>query len=93
MNFINFIKYEIWPTIKVRLTYWWWAIRYGGKKNIPPELIFGRIMKNAEQMKESLEQALHYLPPGMSEKEKSELLNLLGETDAFESKLKNLKRK
>lgn len=37
---LNFIKFTLWPIAKVKLIYWWWIIKYGGKKNIPPDLIF-----------------------------------------------------
>ncbi|MEK7212755.1 MAG: hypothetical protein AAB686_03695 [Patescibacteria group bacterium] len=87
MNVLGFFKYTIWPAAKVRLTYWWWIVKYGGKKNIPLELIFGKINRSVEGMRENLMLALRHMPDDMSEEEKEELLSLLRTADDLERKL------
>ena len=84
----QFLKYSVWPAVKVRFTYWWWMVRYGGKKNIPPELIFGKMNSSMERMRENLMQALRHMPPDISEGEKKELLDLLRTADQLEKELK-----
>jgi len=79
--------------VKVRLIYWWWIIKYGGKKNIPPELIFGKISGNIERMRENLTQAFRYMPDDASESEKKELLDLIRKTDDLEKAFDKSKHK
>ena len=52
-------------------------MKYGGKKNIPPELIFGKISGSLERMRENLKQALRHMPPDLTEEEKREFMDLL----------------
>ncbi|MBI3335847.1 MAG: hypothetical protein HY001_05145 [Candidatus Portnoybacteria bacterium] len=54
MNFVSYLKYEVLPWVKVKLRYWWWILKYGGKKKIPPEIIFGALAKSLERMNENL---------------------------------------
>jgi hypothetical protein len=63
--------------VKVRLIYWWWIIKYGGKKNITPELIFEKISGNIERMRENLTQAFCHMPDDANENEKKELLDII----------------
>lgn len=42
---------------KIKATYWWWVIKYGGKRNIPPEVIFGALEKTMEELAFDVEQA------------------------------------
>lgn len=91
MSFWETVKYEIWPALKVRLIYWWWIIKYGGKKNIPPELIFGRINKSMARISENLMDALKTMPPDATEDEKKELINLIRETGELEKEVGEMK--
>jgi hypothetical protein len=88
---INFLKYTVWPVVKVRLTYWWWIVKYGGKKNIPRELIFGRISGSMERMRENLMRALRCMPGDTSEEDKKELLDLIRASDEMEKELEKSK--
>lgn len=51
------IKYELWPPVKVRGRFYWWVIRYGGKKRIPREVVFGAMAKSLQRMNDNLEKA------------------------------------
>jgi len=88
MNFINFIKYDIWSAVKVRLTFYWWIIKYGGKKNIPKELIFARMAKSMERMNENLMKVIRRMPKNMTEEEKKELIGLVRNADMLEKEVK-----
>ena len=76
-SMFEFIKYEIWPWVKVRSIYFWWTIKYGGKKNIPQELIFNRMQKSLENSNKNLMNALRVMPDDISADKKEELMNLL----------------
>jgi len=89
---MNYLKYTFWPAVKVRFTYWWWIVRYGGKKNIPPELIFGKISGSMERMRENLMQAFRHMPDDISEEEKKELLKAIAAAD-LEKNFKQVKQK
>ncbi|MEW5805380.1 MAG: hypothetical protein AB1721_01465 [Patescibacteria group bacterium] len=88
---IDFIKYSLWPAVKVKLTYWWWVIKYQGKKNIPPELIFGKMSESMNRMQDGLLQALRHSPDDISEEEKQELLKLLRLADSLEKEINQAK--
>ena len=66
-------------------------MKYGGKKNIPLELIFGKISGSMERMQENLMQALRHMPENISEEEKKELLDLLRTANALEKDLEQAK--
>lgn len=53
------LRYEKWPKIKVRGRFYWWIVRYRGKKNIPREVVFSSMVKNMERMNDNMEKALH----------------------------------
>ena len=58
--------------LKIWLKYCSWIIRYGGKKNIPPEVIFDEIDKNMLELKDNMMQAIHISPPQMTGEETEE---------------------
>lgn len=88
---LRWIKYEFWPIIKVWLIYRWWILKYGGRKNIPPELIWERMMKSMERMNENLRAAMRVMPPDASEEEKRELFNAIRQADELEKEARRLK--
>lgn len=57
MNPWERLKYEVWPVIKVRGKYYYWILRYGGKKRIPREVVFGSMAKSLQRMNDNLEKA------------------------------------
>jgi len=89
---MDFIKYTIWPRMKVILIYWWWIIKYRGKKNIPPEVFFRRMIKNIEGMKENLEKAFLLGKDDMSKEEFLEFYNTMGKVEGFKEKVTELKQ-
>lgn len=52
-------------------------MKYGGKKNIPRDLVFGKMTESMERMQENLMEALRRMPADMGEDEKKELLDLI----------------
>ena len=78
--------------LKVRLTYWWWIVKYGGKKNIPRELIFGRMIKSMSRMSENLEKALRAMPPDTSSQEMKQLINLIRTAKELEQAVDSIDR-
>lgn len=81
---MGYIRYNLWPTIRVRLRYLWWVIKYGGKKNIPKELVVEQVMKNMRNLNENLMGALRHIPENVSDKEKRELFDLIREAGELE---------
>ncbi|OGZ65340.1 MAG: hypothetical protein A3C50_01410 [Candidatus Staskawiczbacteria bacterium RIFCSPHIGHO2_02_FULL_43_16] len=89
---LHFIKFEIWPWVKVKTIYYWWIIKYGGKKNIPRELIFQKLQENMESMTKNIVDAVRVSPENqMDEEEKKITREILMKVSEFERKIKNLK--
>jgi len=76
---------------KIRLTYWWWIVKYGGKTKIPADLVFRRIEETMQGFKDDLMQAVRYSPENMTKKERGEFLKILEKTGDLGRELKNLK--
>ncbi len=74
---------------KARAKVFWWAIKYGGKKNIPPELIFDEIDKAVSGIKDSMMQAFRL--DDLSEEERKEALKIINKIQEFDSELKDLR--
>ena len=70
MNNPSFFLYDMFSMIKVKLTYYWWIIGYGGKQNIPKEVILSAMEKTLEDMSFNIEQAFRMVPSDASEEEK-----------------------
>ena len=75
------LRYEIWPVIKVYTLFTWWRIRYGGAKNIPPELLRERTERSIENMREQLHEALRALPDDATDEERQQLLDAIKENE------------
>jgi hypothetical protein len=78
------LRYEIFPYLKVRAMFLWWTIRYGGAKNIPPELLAERMEKSIARMKQALQDALRALPDDATEEERQMLFDTIREHDEIE---------
>lgn len=74
MHPILYIRYDLWPRLRVRGTYALLALRYGGKRKIPPEVIRRQLEKSIERMEQNLGNALRALPDDVGEDEKQQLL-------------------
>lgn len=89
---MNYITYTLWPWLKVKTRYWWWVLKYGGKKNIPPELIFGQMEKSMERMKENLMQALRHFPEELGGEEKQMLLDAIGKAEELSKAQREIRK-
>lgn len=56
--------------VRVKLKFWWWTIRYGGKKNIPKKLIFQALANSMKRMGHNLKEAQRAMPEDVSEEER-----------------------
>lgn len=56
-EFILKLRYELWPWLKVRCKYYFWIVRYGGKKRIPQEVVFRSMAKSLARMNDNLDAA------------------------------------
>lgn len=74
---------------KARIKVFWWSIKYGGKQNIPPQLIFDEIDKTMASMKDAMMQAFRL--DDLSEEERRDALKIIGKIDELDSGLKDLK--
>lgn len=87
---MHYIKYTLWPAVKVRGLHLWWMLKYRGKKNIPPELILGQMEKSLRRFSESMEQAFRTIPADLSDNERRELLDLMGVAKELEGEMLRL---
>ncbi len=78
------IRYGFLPYVKVRGLFLWWTIRYGGAKNIPPELLIKRMEKNIERTRESLQNALRAMPDDTTKEERDMLFKAIHESEKLE---------
>ena len=87
---MGYLKYTLWPFVKVKCIYFWWVLKYGGKRNIPPNLIFGQIEKSMARFTENMQQAFRHIPADMSDAEKGEIVSLMGLAKKLEEEMKRL---
>jgi hypothetical protein len=92
MNFWLRLRYEFWPPIKVRTRYCWWIIKYGGKKKIPREVVFGAMTKSLKRMNDNLEKAYEssVYDPNSSATEVHQVLRAKRQASEFERSAKKL---
>ena len=88
---MNFIYHTIWPWVKVKAVYYWWVIKYRGKKNIPPELIFSQMARSMARMNENMQLAMRALPDDASREEKEQLMELLSQANVLEDEVGRVK--
>ena len=89
-NMFDFIKYSFWPAIKVRAIYFWWIMKYRGKKNIPPELIFNQMQKNMEGLSKNLMDAFRAMPNDVPEDERKQMIEALQKVAGLDSEINNV---
>mgnify|MGYP001574343520 CR=1 FL=1 len=89
---MDFIKYTIWPAVKVRLTYWWWIVKYGGKKKIPPEVVFGALGKTVGSIGDNIMDAIR-VSPEMDEEEQKLVRALVMKMSDLKREVENLNNK
>ena len=88
---MNFVEHTLWPALKVRLRYWWWIVKYRGKKNIPREVVFGAMSKSLERMNENLMAAYREMPDDMSAEDKKILFESIQKAKDLEGEINDLK--
>jgi predicted phosphoribosyltransferase len=65
-------------------------MKYGGKKNIPPDVVFGAMRESMERMNINLKQALNHMSDDLSEEDKKEVTELLREAANLEDEANRL---
>jgi len=71
--------------------YWWWIVKYGGKKKIPHDLVFKKIEETMQSFKDDLMQAVRYSPEDMTEEERKEFIKILEKTGELSRGIKSIK--
>lgn len=74
---------------KARAKVFWWSLKYGGRKNIPSQLIFDEMDKTIADMKDVMMQAFRI--DDLSQKERKQALKILSKIDELDSGLKDIK--
>ncbi len=85
-----FVYSEIWPRVKVRGRFYWWCVRYGGKKRIPKEVIVGALAKSVDRMNRNLKMAQDAMPlDDMTEEERLAIRDMRLQAGELSSKILN----
>ena len=84
---------NLWSIMKTRIMYWFWIIKYGGKKKIPPEVIFGKLNETMESMLKNIQEAIKVSPTDMSEEERLMVRELMMKTASLKKGVKDLEHK
>jgi hypothetical protein len=89
------MKYNFWPLIKTRFIFWWWVLKYRGKKNIPPEVVFGAMAKTMESLKENLQMVRICATNSddVDKKEIEEIYDAINRTDDLEKEINRIQKK
>jgi len=66
------------------LTYWWWILKYRGKKNIPLEVVLGRMDETMKLLSENILKAVQASSANMSEDESKMVRDLLAKLRELE---------
>ncbi|MDF1497058.1 MAG: hypothetical protein P1P90_03275 [Patescibacteria group bacterium] len=95
MNLLDRITWhwygDILPWLRVRGKFYYWCLRYGGKKRIPKEVIARAMEKSIERMNRNLKLAQDSIPlEDMSEEERLALRDMRMQAGELGSELKNL---
>lgn len=88
---MDFIKHNFWPLIKVKIIYWWWIVKYGGKKKIPHDLVLKKIEETMQSFKDDLMQVVRHSPEDMSEEERKEFMKIIEKTGDLSREFKNIR--
>ena len=79
--------------LKVKIIYWFWIVKYGGKKKIPPEVVFGRMNKSMDSLFHNIQEAIKVSPENMDEEERMMARELLMKTANLRKEMKDLEGK
>jgi len=86
---IGFQIHRQFDMFKARAKVFWLSLKYGGKKNIPPQLIFDEMDEKMSELKNSMMQAFRI--DNLSEDERNDVLKIIGKINELDSELKVLK--
>lgn len=86
------IKYKIFPFIKVKMTYWWWVLKYGGKEKISPEVIFGALEKSTRGLSENMGNAFRAMESDALAEEKKLALDLMAKVQEFQDEFQKVEK-
>lgn len=92
MNILDSFRYEIWLPVRVKLIYWYWIIKYGGEKRIPPGVIFEQMAKSTQRMTENLEKAMQISHDQMGHHETMQGLKLLQKSRKLHDRIEQLRQ-
>ena len=84
---------NLWPIVKTRIIYWFWIIQYGGKKNIPPEVVFGKLNETMESLLSNIQEAIKVSSTDMSEEERLVVRELMMKTANLKKEVRDLEHK
>ncbi len=79
--------------LRVRMIYWWWIVKYGGKKNIPPEIIMAAVEKSMEEMIDAVGQAFRLVDETASEEEKELAKKAFEKVHLLRSEIANMHKR
>lgn len=68
-------------------------MKYGGKKKIPREVIFGAMEQSLKRMNDSFMNAMRVVPPDLSEDEKQMATDAFREMNKLQSEIQNIDKK
>lgn len=86
----DYFAHRVWLFTTVRLKYWWWIVRYGGKKRIPSEVIFGAMEKTIGELQAHILDAVRVLPNDVSEEERLLARETMMKVSNFAKEVKKL---
>ncbi len=82
---------DILPWLRVRGKFYYWCVRYGGKKRIPKEVIARAMAQSVERLNRNLQLAQDSIPlADMSEEERLALREMRLRAGEIGSELKNI---
>lgn len=73
--------------------YWFWIIKYGGKKKIPPEVVFGKLNETMESLLGNIQDAIRVSPADIGKEERLLARELMTKVASLKSKVKELEPK
>lgn len=83
---------DAWIAAKTRITFWWWIVKYRGRKNIPPEIVFSQLEKTMADLKNNLMNAWRAFPQDISEEEKKKFFEMFSNVQNLETELTKAKK-
>ena len=80
----------IW--LKTRVRFYWWVIKYGGRKNIPPEVVFGAMAESMERMKENMMNAWRSMPKDVDDEDREQFFEAFAKMQEMERGMEEMRK-